>query len=174
MPSAQSRLDGKRAIVTGAASGIGRATAVLFASEGAAVVCADVNQTGVEETAEQIEKAGGRARAVKASAGEEADTHGLIDRCLRDFGGLEIFYANAGVSGGMTTLFDTEVSDWREVLEINVIGQLNPLRRAGAPREIAAAALFLASDDSSYVNGQAYAVDGGLSSSLPTAPGKFF
>lgn len=267
MSSALLRLEDKRAIVTGAASGIGRASAVLFASEGAAVVCADVNRSGVEETVEQIEKSGGRGCAVVASAGSESDTKGLIERCLLDYGGLEIFYANAGVAGGMGTLFETEVSDWREVLEINLIGvflgikyaalhmrdhgggsiictasvaglrsgagpvpysaskagvinmvqtcaqqlggtgvrvnaicpgltetgmtqpifdmaraagkgkkigQLNPLRRAGAPVEIAATALFLASDDSSYVNGQAVAVDGGLSSSHPTAPGKFF
>lgn len=266
MQGVQSRLENKRAIVTGAASGIGRATATLFAREGAAVVCADVNQTGVEATVEAIENAGGRARAVKASAGDEADTAGLIDRCVREFGGLEVFYANAGVTGGLGTLFETEVSDWQAVLEINLIGvflgikyaalhmrdhgggsiictasvaglrsgagpvpysaskagvismvqtcaqqlvatgvrvnaicpglietgmtkpmfdmaraagkekkigQLNPLQRAGEPREIAAMALFLASDDSSYVNGQAIAVDGGLSSSLPTAPGKF-
>ncbi|MFT5444167.1 MAG: NAD(P)-dependent dehydrogenase (short-subunit alcohol dehydrogenase family) [Myxococcota bacterium] len=262
-----SRLEGKRAIITGAASGIGRATATLFAEHGACVVCADVNEAGVNETAETINAAGGKAIAVKASSSDEAETKALIARCLETFGGLEIFYANAGISGGMTSLFETEVDDWKQVLEVNVIGvflgikhaalhmrehgggsilctasvaglrsgagpvpysaskagvinmvqtcsqqlagtgvrvnaicpglietgmtkpmfdmakaagkekkigQLNPLLRAGAPHEIAGAALFLASDESSYVNGQAYAVDGGLSGSLPTAPGRFF
>lgn len=97
MPGGQPRLQNKRAIVTGAASGLGRATAMLFASEGAAVVCADIDQSGVEETALAIENAGGRACAVQASAGDEAETAGLIDRCVGDFGGLEGFYANAGV-----------------------------------------------------------------------------
>ncbi len=239
------RLAGKVAIVTGAASGIGKATAQLFRNEGAKVIAADIS------AADGI---------IAADAGREEDVRGLIDVAVRDHGGLDIFFANAGVSGGLASIFEQTAEDWQEILRINLIGpflaikhaaplmkedgggsiictasvaglrsgaggpaysaskagvislvktaaqqlsgsnvrvnaicpglietgmtqpiydharqrgreerlgQLNPLRRGGEPVEIANAALFLASDESSYVNGHALVVDGGLSSSHP-------
>jgi NAD(P)-dependent dehydrogenase (short-subunit alcohol dehydrogenase family) len=259
------RLEGKRAIVTGAASGIGRAAAALFAAEGARVLAVDVAEAGLAETAAHIEAAGGRVRTQRADAGDDAAVRGVVERCVAELGGLEVLFANAGISGGLVPLLDLSAADWAEVLRVNLIGpflaikyaapvmraarggsivctasvaglrsgaggsaysaskagvvslvqtaanqlagtgvrvnaicpglietgmtqpifdmarargteerigQLNPLRRAGQPIEIARVALFLASDESSYVNGQAVPVDGGLSSSHPFVPGK--
>jgi NAD(P)-dependent dehydrogenase (short-subunit alcohol dehydrogenase family) len=258
----QGRLAGKRAIVTGAGSGIGRASALRFAAEGARVLAADKNADAVGETVAAIAATGGTALVAGIDAGVEADVQGLIARALEAWGGLDVFFANAGISGGRVPLFEQPVELWQEVLRVNLIGpflaikhagpvmarqgsgsivctasvaglranaggppyaaskagvislvqtaanelygtgvrvnaicpglietgmtkptfdrarargtegrigQLNPLRRYGEPREIAAMALFLASDDASYVNGQAYAVDGGLSSTHPFA-----
>ncbi|HVW30846.1 MAG TPA: SDR family NAD(P)-dependent oxidoreductase [Polyangiaceae bacterium] len=259
------RLEGKRAVVTGAASGIGRASAILFAREGAKVVASDVEPKGLEATVAAIRGEGGAARAVVANVSEADAVQGLVDESVRQHGGLEVFYANAGISGGLTPLMSLEPNDWLELLKVNLIGpflgikhagkymmehgggsiictasvaglrsgaggaqysaskagvinlvttaanqlagtgirvnaicpglietgmtqplfdharaagkenkigQLNPLRRAGRPEEIARVAAFLASDEASYVNGQAWAVDGGLSSSLPFVPGR--
>lgn len=239
------RLAGKIAIVTGAASGIGRASAALFAAEGATVIAADIAASeGV----------------IAADAGRDEDVRGLVELAVREHGGLDIFFANAGVSGGLASIFEQSAEDWQEILRINLIGpflaikhaapvikergggsiictasvagirsgaggpaysaskagvislvktaaqqlsgsnvrvnaicpglietgmtqliydyarergreerlgQLNPLRRGGEAAEIASAALFLASGESSYVNGHALVVDGGLSSSHP-------
>jgi NAD(P)-dependent dehydrogenase (short-subunit alcohol dehydrogenase family) len=256
------RLNGKRAIVTGAGSGIGRASAALFAAEGAAVLAVDRSEAAVAETVAAITGAGGRAIALAADVGNEGDVLVYIARAIEEFGGLDVIYANAGISGGLVPLFEQSVEQWQEVLRINLIGpflaikhagphlvrqghgsiictasvaglranaggnpysaskagvislvqtaanalggtgvrvnaicpglietgmtqpiferarargtedkigQLNPLNRHGEPHEIAAMALFLASDDASYVNGQAIAVDGGLSSTHPFA-----
>ena len=260
------RLQGKRAVVTGAGSGIGRASAKLFAAEGAALLIVDKTAAAVEETAAQIRSAGAKVIALAADAGVEAEVRGFIDKAVRDLGGLDIVYANAGVSGGLVPLFEQTVEMWQEILRVNLIGpflairhaaphmikqgqgaivctasvaglranagghpysaskagvislvqtaansltgtgvrvnaicpglietgmtrpiferarergsegkigQLNPLQRHGEPEEIAAMALFLASDDASYVNGQAFAVDGGLSSTHPFARQRF-
>jgi NAD(P)-dependent dehydrogenase (short-subunit alcohol dehydrogenase family) len=259
-----SRLQDRTAIVTGAASGIGRATAMLFAQEGARVLVADLAE-GVRDTAAQIVAAGGQATAVVADVSDEAVVEGLVQRAQGELGGLDVFYANAGVSNGRPEFDSLTVADWERTLRINLIapflaikyamrvmgpqgrgsiictasvaglrsgaggppysaskagvislvqtsanafagsgvrinaicpglietgmtkfifdrarergsegkiGQLNPLRRYGLPHEIAHMALFLASDDASYVHGQAFAVDGGLSSSHPVVPPK--
>ncbi len=254
------RLNGKRAIVTGAGSGIGRASALLFAKEGAAVLAVDKTADAVAETARQIAAAGGKAIAMAADAGSEADVEAYVKRALAEFGGLDVVYANAGISGGLVPLFEQTVEHWQEILRVNLIGpflaikhagrhmvarksgsivctasvaglranaggnpyssskagvislvqtaansfygtgvrvnaicpglietgmtkpifdfarergtdrnigQLNPMNRFGLPEEIATMAAFLASDDASYVNGQAIAVDGGLSATHP-------
>ena len=239
------RLRDKVAIVTGAASGIGKATAALFAAEGAKVIAADVS------AGDEI---------IAADAGREADVVGLIELAVREHGGLDIFFANAGISGGLASIFEQSPEDWQEILRVNLIGpflaikhaapvmkakgggsiictasvaglragaggpaysaskagvinlvqvsatqlagsgirvnaicpglietgmtrpfydlarakgmedrlgHLNPLKRGGEPGEVAQSALFLASDEASYVNGHALVVDGGLSISHP-------
>ena len=253
------RFQNKSIIVTGAGSGIGRAAALLFAAEGGQVVCADKTE-GADATAQAIREAGGVAEAVQADAGLEEDVQRVVQLAVDRFGGLDIMFANAGISGGMANIFDTPVEIITEVLRVNLIGpylaikhaapkiaergggaivltasvagirsgagspaysaskagvinlaqvsaqqlagsnvrvnaicpgltetgmtkptfdyardadkmdrlgRLNPLRRGAQPEELAEVAAFLASDAASYVNGQAIAVDGGLSSSHP-------
>jgi NAD(P)-dependent dehydrogenase (short-subunit alcohol dehydrogenase family) len=258
------RLEGKSAVVTGAASGIGRASSILFAQHGASVVCAD-RSPDVEATAAVIRNAGGRAIALIKDASNEDDVAEIMQTAVKQHGGLDVCYANAGIGGGVPVYDELTADDWIAILKVNLIGpflavkhaarvmipqrrgsiictasvaglrsgaggppysaskagvislvqtsantfggsgvrvnaicpglietgmtkpifdrarargtdhkigQLNPLRRYGVPEEIACAALFLASDEASYVNGQALPVDGGLSSSLPVVPAR--
>ena len=238
------RLEGKVAIVTGAASGIGKAAVELFRAEGAIVTGADVS-----DGADAI-----------CDAGSEEAVKRLVDEVAAGHGRLDIVFANAGISGGWATISAQTADDWAEILRVNLIGpflaikhaaplmkqggsiictasvaglrsgaggaaysaskagvislvqtaaqqlsgtgirvnaicpglietgmtkpmydvarergqehrigELNPLGRGGEPEEIARAALFLASDEASYVNGTALVVDGGLSSRHPEA-----
>jgi NAD(P)-dependent dehydrogenase (short-subunit alcohol dehydrogenase family) len=259
------RFKDKSIVVTGAGSGIGRATATLFAAEGGRVVAADRSEA-VDDTVAAIIAAGGTATAVQMDAGSERDIEDVVALACAEYGGLDVFYANAGISGGIEGLFDSSVELWTEVLRVNLIGpflaikhaapkivergkgaivctasvaglrsgaggpaysaskagvinlvqtsaqqlagsnvrvnaicpglietgmteraysyarekgvedkigRLNPLRRGGVPEEIARVALFLASDEASYVNGQAWVVDGGLSTSHPVTRQEF-
>ena len=258
------RLADKVAVITGAGSGIGRATARLWAREGARLIIGDLNES-VHDTAAAIRDEGGQATAMRMNAGKEEDVTELVKAATSTHGRLDIAYANAGISGGLPGIFEHTVADWQQILNTNLIGpwllikhagqammartakeggvgailctasvagirsgagcpaysaskagvinlvkvaaqqlsgtgirvnaicpglvesgmtepvftyarandkedrigRLNPTRRAGVPHEIAELALFLASDAASYVNGQAIAADGGLSSSLP-------
>ncbi len=253
------RLAGRTAIITGAGSGIGRATARLFAAEGARLLLVDRDSAGLAETAALV----GDVICVEGDAGDEAAVAGFVARGMAAWGAIDVLYANAGVSGGAVPFLQGTAELWTDVLRTNLlgpflairqaaphmvaagrgaiictasvaglranaagapysaskagvislvqtaadalagtgvrvnaicpglietgmtapifdrarakgsqgkIGQLNPLRRAGVPEEIAQVALFLASDDAAYVNGQAIAVDGGLSSTHPFPP----
>ncbi len=254
------QLDGKIAIITGAGSGIGRASALRFAAEGARLVIGDKSDS-VHETARMISDVGGTVSAMTIDAGVEGDVAAMVAKAVDTYGGIDIAFANAGIGGGMSGIFDLGAEEWAEILRVNLIGpylmvkhagkamvdqgrggsiimtasvagirsgaggppysaskagvinltkvsaqqmtgtgvrvnaicpgltetgmtkptfdyakakevthklgQLNPLKRAAQPEELANVALFLASDQASYVNGQAIAVDGGLSSSHP-------
>jgi len=253
------QLAGKVAIVTGAGSGIGRATSRLFAAAGARVVVADVTES-VRETAALIVEAGGISSAVVCDAGSEPAVQGLVEKGITLYGGVDIFHANAGITGQSDSgVFDSSASEWLEVLRVNLVGpflaikysapvmnrrgggsiictasvaglragagpapysaskaglinlvqsacqnlvgtnirvnaicpgliatamtrhwydesgvapkeltRLIPQQRGGEAEDIAAVALFLASDASCYINGQHLVVDGGLTAAIPS------
>jgi NAD(P)-dependent dehydrogenase (short-subunit alcohol dehydrogenase family) len=117
-------LDDKRAIVMGAGSGVGRASSLRFAEEGARVVCADVNEESAKETVRLIEAAGGTAIAVRTDVSKEADVVAAIRACVDAFGRLDILFNNVGVptprlGAGLT---DHTWEDFERLFDINVGG----------------------------------------------------
>jgi NAD(P)-dependent dehydrogenase (short-subunit alcohol dehydrogenase family) len=251
------KLKDKVAWITGAGSGIGRATALRFASEGAKVIASDLDEDALNDTVKAVENAGGQAVAVVGNVAERADVERMVQTALDSYGRLDILINNAGINrdGLVARIKDDEVKlmgddKWDPVLDVNLkgtflcaqaaavpmmsqksgrivntssigalgnIGQANyaaskagvigltstlslewarynitvncvapgathtrmtegipekimeglvariPLRRLADPEEIAAAHLFLVSDDASYITGQTLFVDGGIS-----------
>jgi NAD(P)-dependent dehydrogenase (short-subunit alcohol dehydrogenase family) len=255
------KLDGKVAVITGSASGIGRASAVRFAGEGAAVVIADLNSEGGEAAVRDCKEHGGRAVFQRADVASEPEVKALVERAVKEFGRLDVIFNNAGLGGAVGTIEEITGDNWDRTLVIllksvflgmkysvpemrkvgggsiistasvaglaggrgphaysaakaavvnltrsvalevgkdrirvncicpggintpliynrlpggqqvgeQFLAQLQAIPRAGQPEDIAAMALFLASDDSQWVTGQAMVVDGGL-----TAGGRLF
>lgn len=111
-----------RALVTGAASGIGRETALRFAREGAAVCCVDVDEEGGAETVELVEAAGGEGVFVAADVSDEAAVGDAVTSTVDAFGGLDFLVNNAGVEGANAPTGEQETMDWNRVLGINLSG----------------------------------------------------
>jgi len=126
------RLQGRRCVVTGAGSGIGRASALRLAAEGAQVLVTGRSADNIELTAESIRSAGGQALAMVADAAEEADVQAMVARCVQAFGGLEVFFANAGHPGTNTPLLQQTVQEWNEVWRVNTLSAFLAVKHAGA------------------------------------------
>jgi NAD(P)-dependent dehydrogenase (short-subunit alcohol dehydrogenase family) len=248
------RLTGKRALITGGASGIGRATVLLFAHEGAVVAVADIDEDGGRAIVREIASGGGRATFVRCDVTRDEDCRLAVERTVEELGGLDILFNNAGIIRRASVL-ETSAEEWDRVMAVNVksvfllskyaipvmaragggvivntasgwglvggpdaaaycaskgavvlltramaldhggqnirvncicpgdtdtpmlrdearqLGESDerflaqaaqrPLQRIGTPQDIARAALYLASDDSSFVTGTALVVDGG-------------
>jgi NAD(P)-dependent dehydrogenase (short-subunit alcohol dehydrogenase family) len=252
------KLEKKVAVITGAASGIGRATAIRFAGEGAAVVIADMNREGGEAAVRDCKENGGSAVFQLADVSSEEDIKAAVARAVKEFGRLDVIYNNAGLGGAVGPLEKTSAENWdrtfsillravflgikhavpemrktgggsivstasiagirgaaglhaycaakagvisltrsaaiefaKDKIRVNCIcpgliatpltynrlpggeqtatqlfAAFQPWPRAGRPEDIAAMALFLASDDSEFVSGQAMVVDGAVTSGM--------
>lgn len=114
-------IKGKAAVVTGGASGIGRATAEMLAAGGAAIVIADLVEASGHATVKAIEAAGGRAVFVKADVTDEADVQRMLETARQKFGSLDILYNNAGIAVGIPGYPQAEIRRWRRVVEIDLI-----------------------------------------------------
>jgi NAD(P)-dependent dehydrogenase (short-subunit alcohol dehydrogenase family) len=246
------KLDGKVALITGAASGIGRATALLFAKDDAKVAIADYAPEGGQEAAKMIKEAGGEATFIAADVSKAADAERMVKTTVDTYGRISILFNNAGIMGTFGSTARTPEEKWDLIIDTNLKGvflgskyaipvmlnqgggviintastsgmdalpylpvysaskggvisltksmamelggknirvncicpggiQTNlaaasgvpgehnpipgqPVRRAGQPEDVAHIALYLASDDSSYVTGAAFVVDGGWTS----------
>jgi 3-oxoacyl-[acyl-carrier protein] reductase len=115
------RLPGRVAAITGGALGIGRATALLFAAEGAAVAIGDVDAAGAETVAKQIVERGGRAIAVGVDVGDADQVQAYVDRAVAELGRLDVMFANAGISHYAPFLEHPE-AQWHRVLRVNLTG----------------------------------------------------
>lgn len=115
------RFDEKTVVVTGAASGIGRAAAERFAAEGGKVACWDIDAVGAEVVASAIADAGGMAIGVGCDVTDEAQVIDALAATER-WGPVEVFFANAGIEGPVEPIPDVDVEAWRRVLEVNLTG----------------------------------------------------
>ena len=114
-------LKGKVAIVTGGASGIGRATAILFAREGAKIVIADYNPKGSQETREMIKEEGGKATFIETDVSKPGDVERMVEETVRIYGRLDILFNNAGI-GETAKVTEASLDHWERVLAINLRG----------------------------------------------------
>ncbi len=122
MPNLNGSFAGKVAFVTGATSGIGRATALAFARGGASVVVADVADQGNEETARMIEDLGGRALAVRCNVTRADDVKAALDKTVEAFGRLDFAFNNAGSEQPVTATADLTEEEWDRIVSINLRG----------------------------------------------------
>lgn len=110
----------KVAVITGAGSGIGRATATRLARDGASVVVVDLDDAGARETVARIEESGGTALAMHADVTAVADARGMLETAVQRFGGVDILHNNAGVTTGSMAFADATMEQWQRVVDVNL------------------------------------------------------
>jgi NAD(P)-dependent dehydrogenase (short-subunit alcohol dehydrogenase family) len=114
------KLQGKVAVITGAGSGIGRASAKLFAMEGAKILAADISEQALDEVVKEITQAGGEATAITVDVGKVAENQKMIETAIQKYGRIDILFNNAGVAG--ETLSDTTEESWHRTVDVNLTG----------------------------------------------------
>ncbi len=121
-------LESKVAIITGAGSGIGKATAELFAREGAKVVVSDISEKNGKAAVEEIKKNGGEAFFIKADSSKPEDNEALVQQTLQKYGSLDIAVNNAGIGGPLGSTGEYSIDGWQKVIDINLSGVFYGLR----------------------------------------------
>src|SRR6266446_6045989 len=117
------RVEGKVALVTGGASGIGRATALTFAREGAKLIVADMQEDGGQQTVHMIAEQGGEAMVVRTDVTQTTEVEALISKAVQTYGRLDCAHNNAGISGGGRALTAEYAEDtWHQVIAVNLTG----------------------------------------------------
>ncbi|GGA32747.1 3-ketoacyl-ACP reductase [Kroppenstedtia guangzhouensis] len=124
------KLQDRVAVVTGAASGMGKAIANLYAKEGAQVIVADLDVDGAETAVKEIESHGGTAKAVKANVAELKDVENMIDTAVKEYGTLDILVNNAGISDSMEPVGEIDDEKWDLIFDINTKGVMRATRKA--------------------------------------------
>lgn len=121
-------MENKAGLVTGAASGIGRACAIAFAREGASVMVSDLNEEGGAETVRLIEELGGKAAFFKCDVSVEADIQALVEATVAQFGKLDFAHNNAGIPAVAASLTESSSENWLKTLNINLTGMYYALK----------------------------------------------
>jgi NAD(P)-dependent dehydrogenase (short-subunit alcohol dehydrogenase family) len=124
------KLEGKVAVVTGAASGMGKAIAELYAKEGTKVIVADINEVGANQVASAIVAHGGIAKAVKTDVANLQDIEAMIDTAVHKFGTLDILVNNAGVMDNFEPAADIQDEQWERIFAINTTSVMRATRKA--------------------------------------------
>ncbi|OIK86753.1 3-ketoacyl-ACP reductase [Oenococcus oeni] len=124
------RLKNKVVIITGAASGMGKAIAELFARQGAKIIAGDLNEDCVKSVVEKIKQAGGEAIAVKANVANQADIDNLFSSAENSFHGLDILVNNAGIMDNMEPVANVTDSEWERVFSVNTVSVMRTSRIA--------------------------------------------
>jgi 3-oxoacyl-[acyl-carrier protein] reductase len=167
------RLKDRVAIVTGGASGIGAASAVAMAREGARVLVVDLNEPAAKAVVEQIEKAGGQAAAARADVTRAADNQSIVEQATSRWGRLDVFFANAGVPQWKTDLEDVEETVFDQIFAVNVKGVWLGARSALPVMKRARRGVFLITASTSAIRprpgGQTYAASKGAVITLAKA-----
>lgn len=123
------KLNGKIAVVTGAASGMGKAIAILFAKEGAKVAVSDLNLEGAKQTAADIEAAGGTAFAILTNVAKEEDIQTLIDTTVKNYGTVDILVNNAGIMDNFEPAADITDEVWERIFAVNTTSVMRATRK---------------------------------------------
>jgi NAD(P)-dependent dehydrogenase (short-subunit alcohol dehydrogenase family) len=109
-------------IVTGAGSGIGRAAAVLFAAEGAQVICADIDERAAQETAKTVDGEGGEGLGVRVDVADDESVGAMVTAAVERFGRLDAAFNNAGISPAPKPFTDHTLAEWQRVIDVNLTG----------------------------------------------------